>query len=101
MRARVAAAATAALLAGCAAGPSKGGALVRDADAHAVASCTLVGEVHGTSGWGNLAASKGMENAKNEARSHAAELGATHIVWDTVVGGYSPSASGKAYRCQP
>jgi hypothetical protein len=64
-----------------------------------VTSCKYVGEVQGSSGWGNLAASAGMENAKNEARENAAKLGATHIVWGNIAGGYSPYVSGKAYKC--
>ncbi len=64
-----------------------------------VISCKYVGEVQGSSGWGNLAASAGMENAKNEARENAAKLGATHVVWNNIAGGYSPYVSAKAYKC--
>jgi len=38
-----------------------------------------------------------MENAKNEAREKAAQLGATDVVWQAVSGGYSPYATGRAY----
>jgi hypothetical protein len=65
-----------------------------------VAGCTFLGQVQGSSGWGNLAASQGMENARNEAQEQAAELGATHVVWSNVSGGYSPYATGRAYRCE-
>ena len=84
---------------GCATTPSVEAARVADADEKAVAECRFVGEVQGSSGWGNLAASTGMENSKNEAREKAAKLGATNVVWESVSGGYSPYASGRAYAC--
>lgn len=87
------------LLSGCAVAPSAAAAGVHEADASMVASCQYVGEVQGSSGWGNLAASAGMENAKNEARERASKLGATHVVWNNIAGGYSPYVSGKAYKC--
>ncbi len=86
-------------LSGCAVAPSAAASRVQEADAQMVASCKYIGEVQGSSGWGNLAASAGMENAKNEARENAAKLGATHILWNNIAGGYSPYVSGKAYRC--
>lgn len=94
-----AAIAAAALSAGCAVAPSAAAVRVQEADAQMVASCKYVGEVQGSSGWGNLAASTGMENAKYEARENAAKLGATHIVWNNITGGNSPYVSAKAYKC--
>ena len=86
--------------AGCAVAPSSAASGVRDADAKMVETCKYVGEVDGSSGWGGLAASAGMENAKNAAREQAAtKLGATHIVWNAINGGMAPSVSGKAYKC--
>jgi len=64
-----------------------------------VVSCKYIGEVQGSSGWGNLAASAGMENAKNEARESASKLGATHLLWNNITGGFGPYVSGKAYKC--
>jgi hypothetical protein len=87
------------LLAGCATTPSVEAARIADADEKSVAYCRFLGAVQGSSGWGNLAVSTGMENAKNEAREKAARLGATTIVWQSVSGGYSPYASGRAYAC--
>jgi hypothetical protein len=87
-------------LSGCATTPSVEAAKVADADESSVVDCRFVGEVQGSSGWGNLAASTGMENAKNEAREKAAKLGATNIVWQSVSGGYSPYATGRAYACR-
>lgn len=73
---------------------------VLDADEKAVQSCTYVGDVEGTSGWGGLAGSYGVKRARIAAKKRAVKLGATHVVWTTVVGGYAPSASGRAYRCE-
>ena len=67
-------------LSGCAVAPSAFASRVQEADAQMIASCKYIGEVQGSSGWGNLAASAGMENAKNEARENAAKLGATHVL---------------------
>ena len=87
------------LLAACATTPSAAASKVADADENMVAACRFLGEVQGSSGWGNIAASAGMENAKNEAREKAAQLGATHVVWQAVSGGYSPYATGRGYSC--
>ena len=87
------------LASGCATRLSTEARQVQAADERMVANCTFLGEVQGSSGWGNLAASKGMQNARNEAQEGAAELGATHIVWMNIAGGYSPFAIGKAYKC--
>jgi len=73
---------------------------IHDADMATVKNCKYVGDVHGSSGWGNIAASTGIQNAKNEAREQATSMGATHIVWNNISGGYSPYVSGKSYRCE-
>jgi hypothetical protein len=88
------------LITACASRPSAQARGVRDADDRSVASCKFVRNVAGTSGWGNLAASTGIENAKIEARERAAKLGATHVVWNSVAGGYNPNVSGNAYKCE-
>lgn len=87
------------LLVGCTTTLSPQAANINAADMRIVKDCKFVGYVHGTSGWGNLAASVGIQNAKNEAKEQAASLKATHVVWSNVEGGYSPSVSGKAYIC--
>lgn len=84
---------------GCATAPSPRASVVQDADQKLVANCQFAGSVSGTSGWGNMAASAGINNAKNQARDQAAQLNATHIVWLSVEGGYSPAVSGSAYIC--
>jgi hypothetical protein len=76
-------------------------AKIADTDEASVAGCEFVGQVKGSSGWGNLAAPTGMEKARNEARVNAAKLGATDIVWRSVSVGYSPYMSGTAYVCNP
>ena len=85
----------------CATTRSAAAARVQEADATMVAGCTYLGEVSGTSGWGGLAASTGIENAKNQALEQAAKKGATAVVWNALAGGWGPSVSGKAYRCAP
>ena len=88
------------LTTGCATRLSAEAKSVQTADERMVAACSFLGEVQGTSGWGNLAASTGMQNARNSAQEAAAGKGATHIVWVNVAGGFSPYAVGRAYRCQ-
>jgi uncharacterized protein YceK len=90
-----------ALLAGCATVLSARAAKIADTDEASVAGCEFVGQVKASSGWGNLAARTGMENARNEARVNAAKLGATDIVWRSVSVGSSPYVSGTAYVCNP
>ena len=85
---------------GCATTLSPSATGLLDADAKMVESCKYVGVVHGSSGWGNLAASTGIQNAKNEAAEKAVALGATHILWTNISGGYSPYVSGRAYMCK-
>ena len=87
------------IMSGCATRLSQQAQSIQTADERMVSSCTFVAEVQGSSGWGNLAASKGMQNARNEAQEVAAGKGATHIVWVSVAGGFSPFAVGRAYRC--
>ena len=87
------------LLGACATSRSAAANRVQEADSNMVAGCTFLGEVSGTSGWGGLAASTGIENAKNQALEQAAKKGATHVVWNALAGGWGPSVSGKAYRC--
>lgn len=84
------------LLASCSSSPKF---TVLDADENMVKSCSFIESVSGTSGVGGLFASQGVANAKNEARSQAADAGATHIVWSSVSGGMTASVSGNAYRC--
>ena len=91
--------ALAALISGCATSASPQAQAIKDADATTVTACTYVGDVTGTSGVGGLRAATGIENAKNAAREKASAMGATHIVWGSVQGGFGPSVAGKAYKC--
>ena len=88
------------MLVGCATAPSPQAVAVRDADQKMVENCEFVGDVMGSSGWGGIVASVGTRNAQNEARDQAAQLGATHVTWNMLSGGWAPSVSGKAYRCK-
>ncbi len=88
------------LISGCATNLSSSGLMVKPADSSMVENCIFLGDVQGSSGWGGLAASQGMKNSRNEAQESAAQLGATHIVWANISGGYVPSAFGKAYKCK-
>jgi hypothetical protein len=84
---------------GCSSTASLSAMKIKPAEQKAVEHCVYLGDVQGSSGFGGVAASQGMENSKVEAREGAAKLGATHIVWSNIVGGYAPSAFGKAYKC--
>jgi hypothetical protein len=88
-----------AALTGCATTKSAMATRILEADEKVVSQCKYLGDVSGTSGWGNLAASTGINNAKNQAFERAAALGATHVVWTQISGGYSPFVNGRAYKC--
>ena len=71
---------------------------VQESDMKTVENFQFLGAVEGTSGWGNLVASAGIKSAKKEAKKKAAAMGATHIVFTSIVGGGNPYVSGNAYR---
>ena len=74
---------------------------VAPATEETVKACEYLDDVVGTSGWYGVFASRGIENARSEAMSKAAEIGATHIVWQSNNTNYgSTSVSAKAYRCK-
>ncbi len=85
-------------LAGCASTKNTG--MIKESVLSEVKECQFIATVAGTSGWGALAASKGIQNAREEAKQNAFESGATHIVWQSINGGYSPSVSANAYNCK-
>lgn len=87
-------------LASCATTLSPTASRVIQADEKMIADCKFLGQVEGSSGFGNIAATAGMTNARNQATERAAAMGATHILFTNVSGGYSPSAQGRAYRCE-
>lgn len=87
------------LVCGCATTLSKNARPIIEADIQMVQNCKYLGDVNGSSGWGGLAASVGMENAKREALEKAAALGATHVVWVNIHGGFNPFVHGRAYKC--
>jgi len=79
---------------------SQPAAMIKDADMKMIENCQFLGDFDGSSGWGGVATSVGISNAKNSVREQAAKMGATHIVWYGSVGGMIPSVSGKAYLCK-
>lgn len=72
---------------------------VHEADEKMIRGCSFLGSVEGASSLGGMSQETGMQNAKNRAIEAAADRGATHIVIDSITGGYSPYVSGRAYRC--
>ena len=90
---------TSCLVVGCASTPSKYALRVKIADVQEVSKCKFVTNVQGSSSFGNLAASTGIENAKNEALEKAAAAGATHVVWKDTSWLMGSSATGEAYKC--
>ena len=63
--------------------------------------CKLVGEVVGSSGYGKTTKSIWKNKAKHKALKHAANLNATHVVWEDDSTGYGSGrfVSGKAFIC--
>ena len=90
-----------ATLSGCATTLSQPASRVLLADEKMVEDCKFLGPVSGSSGQGNLLASVGMNNARNECIEGASKLGATHVVITSAAGGFAPSAQGRAYKCEP
>ena len=86
-------------ISGCSSTASLSALNIKSAEQKTVETCSYLGNVQGSSGLGGMAASQGMENAKIEAKESAANIGATHIVWSNISGGFSPSVFGKAYKC--
>ena len=87
------------LAAGCTSTLSAQGAAIVEADAKMIATCNFLGTVIGSSGYSGLAQSVGILNAKHDVIEKSAEMGATHVVFQNVQGGFSPSATGRAYKC--
>jgi len=72
---------------------------VLDADAEKVAHCTFVKDVEGRSVFGERLKNPAVSKAKEDARSQAAQAGATHIVWGKISSTDITTVAGKAYRC--
>lgn len=62
--------------------------------------CRFITTVSAKSGWGGLAANKGIRNATKATLKKAANAGATHVVWVDVHGGFMPGVSARAYDCR-
>lgn len=85
-----------ALVAGSVSTAQAGG--VEDADAAKVAHCTFIKDVSAPTSTGKHTR-EALGAAMERARDHAAKAGATHIVWNKIVGSDVSSVGGKAYRC--
>lgn len=67
-----------------------------------VASCRLVGDVHGVSSLYGVFAESALANARRQAFEQARLLGANTVVWGPFSTPYgSTSVSGNAYFCSP
>ena len=71
---------------------------VEDADAAKVANCTFLKDVSAPTSTGKYTRAA-LGAAMDQARDEAAKAGATHVVWNKIVGHDVSSVSGKAYRC--
>ena len=87
------------VICGCTTTLSKKASLVREAKEYSVEDCEFLGTVQGWSGWGDRVEGVGIHNARNQALERAASLGATHIVWVDIRGGFAPVARARAYNC--
>lgn len=90
-----------AFLAGCVYQPSKESLVIKQVPEEQVQACHYLGNVFGTSGYTNLALDFGEQNARNEALNRAANLGATHVVWQGITKEWNTdvSVAAGAYRC--
>ena len=93
---------TAALVAGCASSPAPSASKVADGDPAVVnRDCKLLGTVTGRSIFGGSEAGR-TEGAMQDARTKAAAMGATHVVFLTVDNGgmlNTGQATARTYRC--
>lgn len=89
------------LLCACSSNPAGQFHTIQDADAATVQSCRMLGVVTGSSIVTYNDPAVALERALMQARSYAARLGATHIVWTREMTGYSASVTGRAFTCHP
>jgi len=70
-----------------------------EVQAGSVQGCQLVGKIEGSSGYGKN--SSWQRLAKQEAVKRAAQMGASHVVWERFhpAGAYNGTVTGKAYQC--
>ena len=97
-------AATLLFLAGCASAPPQAARNVLDGDPATVnRDCKLLGTVNGRSLFGSGEATR-QDDAMLDARSKAAAMGATHVVFisvDTTGMFNTGHAAARAYKCEP
>jgi hypothetical protein len=80
----------------CATSLNLGAAQIHEAPPEGVAQCTFLGTVVGHVGPFHPSA---LDDAKADALNHAAEVGATQVVWASISAGYGATAMAQAYRC--
>jgi hypothetical protein len=72
--------------------------IVQFQDVH---NCHFISDIHGLSPFYGIFAAPALKSARKAAIERAAELGATHVVWDRPNTTYgSTSISGNAYKCK-
>jgi hypothetical protein len=81
---------------GCAPALSPAGAQLREAAPEAVGECMFLGTVVGNVGRFDPSP---IDDAKIDALNHAAEKGASRVVWASVSAGRGATAMARAYRC--
>lgn len=66
-----------------------------------VRGCTFVGNVSGSSGWGNAAAAAGEESVQNQMQNETARLGGNVLFLVSSRAGFTARGVGEAYACPP
>ena len=88
-------------LVGCATSGRDLVSTVKIVDAAAVVNCQYLDDVHGTSGYYGIFASRGFEIARKRALAQAAKIGATHIVWQPSTHPLTASGFLTAFSARP
>jgi len=88
------------ILIGCAPALTPSGAKVAESDGRGLESCKFLGSVQGSNTAGSAFTESSLERARIRARNEAGNLGATHVVWDSMLkSGITHTVSAKAYAC--
>lgn len=82
----------------CANYPNNRAYNVREITEEGLSGCDLVGHVYGDYGMPFLTI--GLDVSMHKAKKQAAEIGATHVLWQDIKTLGVPYASGRAYKCK-
>ena len=86
---------------GCATALTQRGMQIQITQPAEVDDCRYLDDITRRSSIGGVYADEGIKSARNLVLNDAAQMGATHIVWSQIEGGYSgATASAKVYRCR-